>query len=85
MKNDQLKVRLSNDVYRTCLVHALSTEREEVMGLLIGEVLDVVDDVTDDDYVFDDKSGKVLEVVALKIMERSDKRKDRVEIRSAQL
>ena len=29
---------LAADVFSVCLTHALSTEREEVMGLLIGEV-----------------------------------------------
>lgn len=32
------KVYLSADVYALCLQHALSTEKEEVMGLLIGDV-----------------------------------------------
>lgn len=32
------EARISGDVLRSCLVHALTTEREEVMGLLIGEV-----------------------------------------------
>ena len=32
------RVILESDVYLVCLTHALSTEREEVMGLLIGEV-----------------------------------------------
>jgi len=31
-------VYLAADVYMVCLQHALSTEKEEVMGLLIGEV-----------------------------------------------
>jgi len=31
-------VQLSSDVYLVCLSHALTTEREEVMGLLLGEV-----------------------------------------------
>jgi len=31
-------VHLETDAYMVCLTHALSTEREEVMGLLIGEV-----------------------------------------------
>lgn len=31
-------VELSSDVYLVCLTHALSTEKEEVMGLLLGEV-----------------------------------------------
>ena len=31
-------VRLSAQAYMVCLTHALSTEKEEIMGLLIGEV-----------------------------------------------
>lgn len=31
-------VNLSADVFTVCLQHALTTEREEIMGLLIGEV-----------------------------------------------
>lgn len=31
-------VILSADVYAVCLQHALTTEKEEIMGLLIGEV-----------------------------------------------
>ena len=31
-------VHLAADVYMVCLSHALSTEKEEIMGLLIGEV-----------------------------------------------
>ena len=31
-------VELSSDAYLVCLSHALSTEKEEVMGLLMGEV-----------------------------------------------
>ena len=34
----QLSVELPAEVYGVCLSHALSTEHEEVMGLLIGEV-----------------------------------------------
>lgn len=32
------KVLLSSDVALVCMQHALSTEKEEIMGLLIGEV-----------------------------------------------
>lgn len=32
------KVLLSTDVALVCTQHALSTEKEEIMGLLIGEV-----------------------------------------------
>lgn len=32
-----VRVEICADVYLVCLVQALSTEKEEVMGLLIGE------------------------------------------------
>lgn len=31
-------MKIEADAYMVCLTHALTTEREEVMGLLIGEV-----------------------------------------------
>ena len=31
-------VEVSRDVMQTCLAHALTTEREEVMGLLLGDI-----------------------------------------------
>ena len=31
-------VTITDDVYFTCLAHALSTENEEVMGLLLGDI-----------------------------------------------
>ena len=34
-------VELAADAYLTCLTHALTTEKEEVMGLLLGEVSSV--------------------------------------------
>lgn len=34
------KVLIESDALEVCMVHALSTEKEEVMGLLIGEVED---------------------------------------------
>lgn len=32
------KVILAADVYAICIQHALTTEKQEIMGLLIGEV-----------------------------------------------
>lgn len=32
------KVILSADVYAVCVQHALTTEKQEIMGLLLGEV-----------------------------------------------
>lgn len=31
-------VKMSEDVWLTCVTHALSTESEEIMGLLLGDV-----------------------------------------------
>ncbi|XP_067942012.1 lys-63-specific deubiquitinase BRCC36-like [Watersipora subatra] len=60
---------LAADVFSVCLTHALSTEREEIMGLLIGEL---------------DKRS-VVHISALVILQRSDKTPDRCEISPEQL
>ncbi|XP_005091457.1 lys-63-specific deubiquitinase BRCC36 isoform X2 [Aplysia californica] len=57
-------VNLESDVYLVCLTHALSTEREEIMGLLIGEV----------------DEERALHISSVVILRRSDKQPDRVEI-----
>ncbi|XP_071956726.1 lys-63-specific deubiquitinase BRCC36-like [Antedon mediterranea] len=62
-------VHLKAGAYMVCLTHALSTEREEIMGLCIGEV-----DV-----------NRVVHIVSVIMLRRSDKRKDRVEISPEQL
>jgi BRCA1/BRCA2-containing complex subunit 3 len=33
------RVEISSEVYFVCLAHALATEQEEVMGLLLGDVV----------------------------------------------
>ncbi|KAF5278789.1 hypothetical protein FQR65_LT15517 [Abscondita terminalis] len=63
-------VYLSSDVYAICLQHALTTEKEEVMGLLIGEV---------------DQQSAASHITACIILHRSDKQPDRVEISPEQL
>jgi len=62
-------VYLSGDVFMVCLNHAFSTEKEEVMGLLIGEI----------------DERRILEISAVILLRRSDKRPDRVEISPEQL
>jgi hypothetical protein len=32
-------VELTDDVFYVCLAHSLTTEKEEVMGLLLGDIL----------------------------------------------
>ncbi|XP_060082384.1 lys-63-specific deubiquitinase BRCC36-like [Ylistrum balloti] len=62
-------VHLETDAYMVCLTHALSTEREEVMGLLIGEI----------------DENRVSHISAVIMLRRSDKQPDRVEISPEQL
>lgn len=62
-------VYLDADAFMVCLTHAFSTEREEVMGLLIGEV--------------DEK--RICRISAVIMLRRSDKQEDRVEISPEQL
>ncbi|XP_022088114.1 lys-63-specific deubiquitinase BRCC36-like [Acanthaster planci] len=62
-------VYLAADAYMVCLTHALSTEREEVMGLCIGEI----------------DTNRAVHIVSVIMLQRSDKRKDRVEISPEQL
>eukprot|EP00794_Sanderia_malayensis_P011359 gene11359-12543_t len=63
------KIKIESDAAFLCFLHAFSTEKEEVMGLLIGEI-------TDED---------IAHVHAVIMLRRSDKRKDRVEISPEQL
>ena len=42
----KMEVKLANDVYRCCFHHALSSQAEEVMGILIGEKISVEDGTT---------------------------------------
>ncbi|XP_062819774.1 lys-63-specific deubiquitinase BRCC36 [Anolis carolinensis] len=60
---------LEADAFLVCLNHALSTEKEEVMGLCIGEV----------------DTSRIVHIHSVIILRRSDKRKDRVEISPEQL
>ncbi|XP_041977189.1 lys-63-specific deubiquitinase BRCC36-like [Aricia agestis] len=64
------KVQLSTDVTLVCTQHALSTEKEEIMGLLIGEV---------------HNDGTLVSIVSSVILRRLDKKPDRVEISEEQL
>jgi len=64
------KVLLSSDVALVCMQHALSTEKEEIMGLLIGEV---------------HNNNTLVSIVSSVILRRLDKKPDRVEISEEQL
>ncbi|XWS19070.1 hypothetical protein CRYUN_Cryun32bG0099500 [Craigia yunnanensis] len=66
-------VKMSEDVWLTCLTHALSTETEEIMGLLLGDI----------EY---SKDGNVTALIwGASPQSRSDRQKDRVETNPEQL
>ncbi|XP_041001074.1 lys-63-specific deubiquitinase BRCC36-like isoform X3 [Juglans microcarpa x Juglans regia] len=66
-------VKMSEDVWLTCMTHALSTETEEIMGLLLGDI----------EY---SKDGGVTALIwGASPQTRSDRRKDRVETNPEQL
>ena len=68
------RVKVSWEVFLACTTHAMSTENEEIMGLLLG------------DWTCNER-GEHVEATAsdLLILTRSDRRKDRVEISPEQL
>ncbi|KAL0724465.1 hypothetical protein Bca4012_039064 [Brassica carinata] len=66
-------VNMSEDVWLTCLTHALSTETEEIMGLLLGDI----------QY---SKNGSATAMIwGASPQSRSDRQKDRVETNPEQL
>ncbi|KAI8373188.1 JAB1/Mov34/MPN/PAD-1 ubiquitin protease-domain-containing protein [Radiomyces spectabilis] len=73
------KVILPADVYHVMLSHAFTTEKEEIIGMLIGswQVLPNTNPFC--------KTRSLAYVEAISILKRSDKRKDRVEIAPEQL
>ncbi|KVH93007.1 JAB1/Mov34/MPN/PAD-1 [Cynara cardunculus var. scolymus] len=66
-------VKMAEDVWLTCLTHALSTETEEIMGLLLGDIQH-------------SKNGSVTALIWGALPQpRSDRQKDRVETNPEQL
>ncbi|KAK4803131.1 hypothetical protein SAY86_001334 [Trapa natans] len=66
-------VKISEEVWLTCLTHALSTETEEIMGLLLGDVEC-------------SKNGNLTALIwGASPQTRSDRQKDRVETNPEQL
>nr|XP_043624012.1 lys-63-specific deubiquitinase BRCC36 [Erigeron canadensis] len=66
-------VKMGEDVWMTCLTHALSTETEEIMGLLLGDIQH-------------SKNGSVTALIWGALPQpRSDRQKDRVETNPEQL
>eukprot|EP00760_Papus_ankaliazontas_P004529 PhM_4_TR11939/c0_g1_i1/m.35675/K11864/BRCC3, BRCC36; BRCA1/BRCA2-containing complex subunit 3 len=68
-RNKLTEVRITSEAVYACLTHALSLEREEIMGVLFGYV---------DKHTHD--NGATAYVTGSKVLHRVDKRPDRVEI-----
>ncbi|PKU84198.1 uncharacterized protein F37A4.5-like [Dendrobium catenatum] len=66
-------VQVSEDVWLTCLAHSLTTETEEIMGLLFGDIQDL------------NNGNKTALIWGASPQMRSDRRKDRVETNPEQL
>ncbi|KAF6164543.1 hypothetical protein GIB67_025369 [Kingdonia uniflora] len=66
-------VKMSEEVWLTCLTHALSTETEEIMGLLLGDI------------ECSDNGTSIALIWGASPQTRSDRRKDRVETKPEQL
>ncbi|XP_074064062.1 lys-63-specific deubiquitinase BRCC36 [Macrotis lagotis] len=64
-----LAAHFHSDAFLVALNHALSTEKEEVMGLCLGQV----------------EPNKIVSIHSVMVLRRSDKRRDRVEISPEQL
>ncbi|XBJ27090.1 hypothetical protein VPH35_004407 [Triticum aestivum] len=62
------EVRIGEEVWLTCLSHALTTETEEVMGLLLGDV------------VSSSKGGSTAVIWGASPQMRCERKKDRVEV-----
>ena len=81
-------VYITRDAYLVCLSHALTTEREEVMGLLLGDVkvrMFRFSSAKRISHFQKGAKGSVAFIWQVSILTRADKRKDRVEIDSEQL
>ncbi|KFK32337.1 hypothetical protein AALP_AA6G228600 [Arabis alpina] len=66
-------VNMSEDVWLTCLTHALSTETEEIMGLLLGDI------------EYSENASATAMIWGASPQQRSDRQKDRVETDPEQL
>uniref|UniRef100_A0A8C4XF93 BRCA1/BRCA2-containing complex subunit 3 n=1 Tax=Erpetoichthys calabaricus TaxID=27687 RepID=A0A8C4XF93_ERPCA len=79
-------VHLESDAFLVCLNHALSTEKEEVMGLCIGEVsMTCFASAGSAICTVPLECSRIVHIHSVIILRRSDKRKDRVEISPEQL
>ncbi|KAJ8659903.1 hypothetical protein O0I10_004496 [Lichtheimia ornata] len=74
-----MKVEIPASVYQIMLAHALSTEKEEIIGMLIGEWQGLKNT---NPFM---ASRALARIHAVSLLTRSDKRKDRVEIAPEQL
>jgi len=67
-------VTLTSEAFLVCLTHSFTTEQEEVMGLLLGDIIENPNTKRNEAHI-----------TGISVLTRSDKRKDRVEINPEQL
>jgi proteasome lid subunit RPN8/RPN11 len=77
------RVELCSDVVTTCLSHALSTEYQEVMGLLLGH--SVEPQVGHGSHGSHGTHRNVIRVTRVMVLTRKDKARDRVEVSNEDL
>lgn len=65
-------IKISSSAYRACLAHSLTTDTEEVMGLLLGNVVKT-------------NTDKIIEIYCTISLSRNCKEKDRVEFDEIQI
>ena len=65
-------IRISSSAYRICLSHALTTEKEEIMGIYLGNVIE-------------SDNQQIIEIYSSVSLSRICKEKDRVELDEEQL
>ncbi|XP_050995634.1 lys-63-specific deubiquitinase BRCC36-like [Acomys russatus] len=93
MRQTVQAVHLESDAFLVCLNHALSTEKEEVMGLCIGQLSDDTRSDSKFPYAGNETNAmaekmdaiRIVHIRSVIILRRSDKTKDRVEISPEQL
>ena len=73
------EVLILSSVYTSCFTHALTTDREEVMGVLLGEVLHADGAVSSTTPLPTSVQPRRSLVWGCRAIQRNDKRKDRVD------
>lgn len=79
------QVLLTPRCFHSLVTHALTTEREEILGLLLGHYIETVPPQKDSSDTPIEVSGATVFIEGVHILQRRDKRADRVEVHSNDL